>query len=123
VLVEINGRIRGFNNEKNTSVLDQLLEKAGSGRKLDEAKLADIPLDARKKPENRCSSLDTSDYITILILERNEMLRKKSNELIKTNVERKHKSRLIKEKSILVETEKEVAPPCLLLVFPHASIF
>ena len=44
-----NGRIRGFNNGKNTSVLDQRSEKTGSDHKLDEAKLADIPLELRKK--------------------------------------------------------------------------
>jgi hypothetical protein len=49
VLVKRNRRIHGFNDEKNTSALDQLLEKNGSNHRLDEAKLADIPLDARKK--------------------------------------------------------------------------
>lgn len=49
MLVKRNGRNRGFNDEKNVSVLDQRLEKAGSDHKSDEAKLADIPLDARKK--------------------------------------------------------------------------
>lgn len=39
------------------------------------------------------------------------MLRKKSNKLKKTSVERKHKSCIVKEKAILAEAQKEVAPP------------
>jgi hypothetical protein len=40
------------------------------------------------------------------------MLRKKGNELKKaTNIKRKHENRLIKEKSVLAETEREVATP------------
>jgi hypothetical protein len=35
--------------EKNTPVLDQSSEKTGSDHKLDEAKLADIPLELRRK--------------------------------------------------------------------------
>jgi hypothetical protein len=49
VLVKRNGRNHGVNDEKRISVLDQRLEKAGFDHKLDEAKLADIPLDVRKK--------------------------------------------------------------------------
>jgi hypothetical protein len=51
------------------------------------------------------------------------MLKKKRNKPKKTIARRKHKSHLIKEKIVLVETEKEVVTPYLLLVFPHASIF
>jgi hypothetical protein len=51
------------------------------------------------------------------------MLRKKSNERKKTNVKRKHNSRLIKEKSILAETEKEVVTPMSLAGFPTCFNF
>jgi hypothetical protein len=49
VLVKRNGRNRGFDDEKHVSVLYQRSEKTDSDHKLNEAKLADIPLDARKK--------------------------------------------------------------------------
>jgi hypothetical protein len=51
------------------------------------------------------------------------MLRKKSNELKKTNFKRKHKSRLIKEKSVLAETEKKVATPMSFAGFPTCFNF
>lgn len=35
--------------KKNVSILNERLEKTSSDHKLDEAKLADIPLDVRKK--------------------------------------------------------------------------
>jgi hypothetical protein len=47
-LVKRSGGNRRFDDEKNVSVLDQRLEKAGAD-KLDKATLADIPMDARKK--------------------------------------------------------------------------
>jgi hypothetical protein len=50
------------------------------------------------------------------------MLRKKSNEL-KKNVERKSKTRLIKEKIILAETKKEVETPLFFAGFPTCFNF
>jgi hypothetical protein len=76
----------------------------------------------KKKPESRCSSIDTTDYGSGLILERNIMLRKKSNEL-KNNVERKSTNRLIKEKSVLAETKKEAAIPMSFAGFPTCFNF
>jgi hypothetical protein len=51
------------------------------------------------------------------------MLRKKSSELKKPKVTRKHKSRLIKKKSVLAETENEVATPMSLAGFPTCFNF
>jgi hypothetical protein len=51
------------------------------------------------------------------------MLKKKSNEPKKTIAKRKHKSRLIKEKSVLAETEKEVATPMSFAGFPTCFNF
>jgi hypothetical protein len=48
-LVKKSGENRGFAHEKNVSVWNRRLEKTGSDHKLDEGKLADIPLDVRKK--------------------------------------------------------------------------
>jgi hypothetical protein len=50
------------------------------------------------------------------------MLRKKSNELKKTNVKRKRNC-LIKEKIILAETKKELATPMSFAGFPTCFNF
>ena len=59
-LVKRSGGNRRFDDEKNVSVLDQRLEKAGSD-KLDKATLADIPLDARKKEARKPLFLNRYD--------------------------------------------------------------
>jgi hypothetical protein len=51
------------------------------------------------------------------------MLRKKSEELKKTNAERKHNKRLIKEQSVLVETRKIVTTTMSFAGFPTCFNF
>jgi hypothetical protein len=68
-------------------------------------------------------SHDRIAQITVLIVERNKMLKKNSDEPKKAIAKRKPKSCLIKEKSFLDGTEKDMVTPMSFAGFPTCFNF